>query len=441
MRKTGVIWVGHPDYVNGHVSAVQKSILASIQDIPFLCTDLQTIAITEQEAVQITRSLLHEHDCCAALVIFSTWIECSVAMAVLKELRGLPCMFWGFQQDEVNGVNRSTGSYVSATMFAGVVKRLKLRCPMLYTTWKNPDTQKKIEQFVRAAGAVDALNYSKIGLFGYTSMSIYTGTFDHVLMRYLVGPEIEHMDTYSLIRASEAASEEELAAAREKLADMVQDVEQFDPDTLKRSLSLYVGMKKICREKGWNAFNIKCQYELSQEYRAVPCVAISMLAEDNLVTSCEGDTPLTVSMLMLQYLCGKTVWYGDSLTHWDNVLQFSPCGFLPPKMAKGKPELLDFGNGRFAGGLHMRGVLRPEKITWMRLVEDIGSYHIIYGTGQGIATEPRGGTMPALNVKLDGSIEKLFGEYAGQHFAVAYGDLSEDIAMMGSIMGIEARRI
>ena len=49
--------------------------------------------------------------------------------------------------------------------------------------------------------------------------------------------------------------------------------------------------------------------------------------------------------------------------------------------------------------------------------------------------------MPALNVELDGDIMKLCEEYAGQHFAVAYGDWSEELALFAAFMGIEARRI
>ena len=36
MRKTGVIWIGHPDYLSDNLTAIQKEICESIKDIPFL---------------------------------------------------------------------------------------------------------------------------------------------------------------------------------------------------------------------------------------------------------------------------------------------------------------------------------------------------------------------------------------------------------------------
>ncbi len=441
MRKTGVIWLGHGDYLCDNTWAIQRAIVKSLGDQPLIEVEPGKIAVTEKEAVAQVRRLLGEQDCCAALVVLATWVECNVVMAALKELHGRPCMFWGFPLEEVEGRKESTGSYVSASMFAGVVRRLGLPCPTLLRSFQAPETLEEISRFSRAAGAADALFYAKIGLFGYTSMSIYTGTFDHVLMRYCIGPEIEQMDTYSLIRRAESLPAEPVEAAKERLAKLSSWGERVTPELLHKTMALYVALREFCEEKSWAAVNVKCQYELSKEYQVVPCVSLSLLAEDGIVAACEGDTPVTVTMLMLSYLSGQTVWYGDSLTHWENTLQFSPCGFLPFTMAKDKAKILPFENLPGFHGLQVCGVLRPERITWARLVEDVGSYHLLYGTGTGIETEPRGGHMPALNVRLDGDIKELCKAYAGQHFAVAYGDYSGELAMLASLLGVEAQRI
>ena len=441
MRKIGVIWTGHPDYLDDNTFAIQNAIYESIKDIPGVDVRLDPIAVTEKAAIAAAREILQERDCCGALIVFSTWIECNVAMAAMKELRGMPVLFWGFPLEECAGRKASTGSYVSATMFSGVVKRVGLSYPTLYTSWKNPKTIQQIGRFAKVAGAIDALFYTRIGLFGYTSMSIYTGTFDHVLLRYVLGPEVEQMDQYSLIHKMEQVTKEEVKAAEEKLKGLACIRRDVDPEILKKTLAMYVALKQICEEKEWEAVNVKCQYELSKEYKIIPCVSLSLLAEDGINTSCEGDMMNTVSMLLMQYLTDDVIWYGDALTEWDNVLQFSPCGFMPPSLAKGKPNVQTFPKCDGFHGLHMSGVLRSERVTFMRIVEDVGDYHILYGTGQGIATEPRGGCQPALNVVLDGRLEALREEYAGQHFALCYGDLSEEIELYARLMNIEARRV
>ncbi len=440
MRNIGVLWLGHGDYLDANTFAVQRAAAACLSRVPEIEAEAGKIAVTEAEAVEAVRDLIRR-DLCGAVIVLATWVECNVVMAALKELRGRPCMFWGFPPEEAEGRKESTGSYVSASMFSGVLKRIGVTAPTLLASWKEPDAIAQLSDFAKAAGTVDTLSYAKIGLVGYTSMHIYTGTFDHVMMRWKIGPEIEQMDTYSLIRRAEAADPESVAKAAARLGDYAEVKPDAMPEMLRKTMGLYVALKALAEEGGWQAVNVKCQYELSKEYKAVPCVALSLLAEDGICAGCEGDILCSVSMLMLQSLTGQQTWYGDSLSHTGNTVLFSPCGFLPFSMAKKPVYVQKFMEHPGFTGLQVSGVLREEPVTWMRLVEDVGSYHILYGTGDGVETSPRGGCMPALNVRLHGSMEALCKEYAGQHYALCYGDHAAKIEALARLMGIEARRV
>lgn len=440
MKKTGVVWLGHADYLDENCAAVQRAVNGTLNGVEGICSEIRRPATTEKEAVQAVRELM-AGDVCGTVIVLISWVECNVVMAALKELRNRPCIFWGFPPDEAEGRKDSTGAFVSAAMFNGVLRRLNLPWPTLYAGWKDPEAKKRLSDFACAARVIDHLFYAKIGLFGYTSMSIYPGTFDHVLLRWMIGPEVEQMDTYSLIRAAEAVPEAEVDAAVERLRGLAVCRENAAPEMLRKTMALYVALRNFCREKDWQAVNVKCQYELSKEYRVVPCVALSLLAEDGICAACEGDMLCTVSMMILQQLCGDQVWYGDSLTQWDNTVQFSPCGFMPFTMAQKPVYVQKFLEHPGFTGIQVSGVMRPEKVTWMRLVEDVGRYHIVCGTGTGRETQPRGGCMPALNVELDGDLKALEKEYAGQHYAIAYGDHADRIALAAELMGIEVRRI
>ena len=49
--------------------------------------------------------------------------------------------------------------------------------------------------------------------------------------------------------------------------------------------------------------------------------------------------------------------------------------------------------------------------------------------------------MPALDVQLDGEIDTLVHEYAGQHFALCYGDIAGAIEEYAILMGMKSLRI
>ena len=441
MTPSGVIWIGHPDYLNSNTYAITAEIRNTLKTLPYIqVEDEISIAVTDRQAIEAARKILHQN-LSGAIIVLATWVECNVVMSAIKELRGLPILFWAFPLETVGGIRESTGSYVSGTMISGPVQRLGLKSQVLLGSWKDPKTLKSVESFLRAACAVNTLFYSKIGLFGYTSMSIYTGTFDHVLMRYLIGPEVEQMDAYSLIRAAEALPPEQVQAAIAKLTGSVPIMEDVKEHKLYKTMGLYVALKNFCREKEWAAVNVKCQYEFSKEYRVVPCVALSMLADEGVVTSCEGDMLVTVSQMILNAITGQPSTYGDSLSQEGNVIKFSPCGFMPFSMAAPGARVQKFLEHPGFSGIQVCGVMRPERVTFLRLVEDVGSYHLLYGTGQGLPTEPRGGCMPALDVELDGDANELCKHYAGQHYALAYGDWADELESFARLMGIKTIRI
>ncbi len=267
-------------------------------------------------------------------------------------------------------------------------------------------------------------------------MGIYPGTFDHVLMRYIVGPEVTHKDAYSLISRAEKASVVQVDRAESKLRNYANVSNDVGSDILKRTLALYVALKDMCENEEWSAVNIKCQYEFSKEYKVVPCVALSLLAEDGIVTSCEGDILNTISMLMLHLITDNVVTYADVLSHNHNTVKFSACGFLPFSMGQGKRNVQKFLEHPGFCGIQTSFVMKPGMVTFLRLIEDIGGYHLLCGTGTGLDTQLRDGCMPALDVLLDADINTLTKNYSGQHFALCYGDVTRELEELAIILGI-----
>ena len=440
MKKVHLMWLGHKDYLDENTAAVRTAIKTSLIPLNSALADSEIVITENSQAITIVRTAIQQ-DACGAILILLTWAECDVIMTTFKELRALPCVFWGFPIEEVEGRQESTGSCVTAAMFSGTIKRLQLSTEMLIGSWKEKAIQKKLQAFVRAASAANALFYGRIGLFGYTSMSIYPGTFEHVLLRFLIGPEVEQLDSYSLITSAQSIPEEQIEKTTKQLALNIPLAPDIPPQIMQRTIALYLALKNFCKNHQWDAVNIKCQYEFSKEYRTVPCVALSMLADDGITASCEGDIPNTVSMMILHFLSGSVVTYGDALSWKDNVVTFSPCGFLPLSMGASGIRIQNFMKHPGFSGIQVCGVLRPEKVTYLRLVEDIGNFHILYGIGNGLNTQPRSGCMPALDVELDGSIETFRKTLAGQHYAIAYGDFSEEIDMLASLLNIPTIRV
>lgn len=442
MSKMGFITIAHPDYIDdGNALRIAKEARDNLCKAGIKLVAAETIAVSVRDAraagCEMVRGGVD-----GVILFFASWLECPVAMAAIREIEHLPLCVWGFPMWEENGREMSTGSYVSYTMFQGVLDRIKA---VYFGILGMPGEKKAISQvvsFCLAASAYQKLKRSRIGLVGYSSMSIYTGTFDHVLMRTMIGPEVEQSDSYSLIRLAESMSGDDCKAVCVRLREISAIHPGVSESSLMKAAALYLAIEALKDKADLDAINVKCQYEFSKEYGMTMCIPLSLAASDKFVTSCEGDILCTVSMMMLQYLTGQVIAYGDAINHKDGVLKISPCGFMPYQLSGGDCLIQNFMQGVGFTGLQNSFAMKHGRVTLLRLVEDVGSYHLLCCTGEGLAsTKLRQGFFPALDIVPDGDINELVKNYAGQHFAVCYGDLSEELLDLAKILKISVINI
>jgi len=437
--RIGIINIGHPDYPNeiGQQFAQQaaeklrsRGVIAIIDDQA--CTDPIAAARRGQQML--------EERLDGVIVWLGTWIEASTAIAAIREFEHLPFAIWGFSMFEQEGRRESTGSFVAASVLKGALERMEYPFKVILGFPEEEEPLCSSVAFAHAAHAYQQLKRTRLGLVGYASMSMYPGTFDHVLMRRVIGPEVVHFDTFSLVQLAEGIGRGELDALAADLGNGAQV--EVGPERLAKSARLYGALMKLADRHALNALNVKCQYELSQEYGMTPCVPLSKLADQGIVTACEGDVMLSATMCMLAHLCGETVTYGDILELEGDTMLLSPCGFAPPSLHhEGEPVAIrELGHPGF-DGIICSFTLERGPVTFARLVEGRGDYRLVYGTGTGVDTQLRQGRFPALNVRLDGSPERLLETIASQHYALAYGDLSEGIEDLCNILEIEALRV
>jgi len=439
--KIGFASISHVDYINGIVDEQSKIAIRNIEEAGY-----EVVPCPEPAVDYVTASnagaFLASQRLDGVVIFLASWLECPSFMSVYREVEHLPVCVQGFPMCMYQGKQESTGSYVSYTMIKGTLDRLGRSWHGILAPVDSPEAKTDVANFCAAAVAASKLKRSRVGLVGYTSMSIYTGTFDHVFLRAKIGPEVEHIDNYTLINMAEDASEDDKRQVVEEYMQRASIHCEVSEAFLLKSAGLYLSMERLLEEKGLSAINLKCQYELSKEYKMVPCVPLSLIADKGVVASCEGDILNTVSMMMLHYLSGETVTYGDAINHFGNIVKLSSCGFVPFSMGEsGKRLIRNFMPHPGFTGIQNSFTVRPGRVTLMRLVEDQCDYHILYCTGEGLETELRQGYMPAIDVRLDGDISELVKHYSGQHYAICFGDLSSKIEALAAILGIKTIRI
>lgn len=439
MTRIGLLLLGHPDYPNHlgrHFAALGVEHLQG-QGIEVMWSG--EAATDTASAAAAARDLLKQ-DVDGVIVLPGTWLEGATALAAIREIEHLPFALWGLPMFDWEGKRESTGSFVALLSLKGPLERMQYAFKVVVGLPDDPATQSALTTFARAAGAVQRLKRLRAGLVGYSAMSIYPGTFDHVLLRKQIGPEVVHIDTYSLVREAERAD----PAAVQALAAQVTGQAELAaaPERLGKACGLAVALRSLVSRHDLQALNVKCQYELSQEYGMTACLPVALLADEGVIAGCEGDMMVTVTQALLHHLTGQTVTYGDILDLQERTLLLSSCGFAPFSLAHSgdRCRVCEFDYPGF-DGLICSFTLKRGPVTFARLAEGRGDYYLVYGTGTGVETDLRQGRFPALQIEMDGDPQRLMQHIPSQHFALCYGDVSEELEDTCRIWGIETIRV
>ena len=308
MGKIGFLVVGHPDYQNDVALNFADVGVEGLRQEGIDVAYIRAALTQPWDADATARQLLRENDLDGAVVFIGTWIEAPVAVAAIRALEHVPLAVWGYPMFEHDGMRDSTGSSVGWAVVKAALDRVDLPYKGILGPVDGADTLSNAVSFCRAAATITRLRRSRIGLVGYASMGMYSATFDHLLLRFRIGPEVEHADAYSIIRRAEGFNASDAAPVVARLMEMCRIRSDVRDEHLDKAARVYLALKAWCDERHLDAVAFKCQYEFSQEYGMVGCVPLALLTQDGITTSCEGDVMLALSMLTLHYLSGQQIY-------------------------------------------------------------------------------------------------------------------------------------
>jgi L-fucose isomerase-like protein len=272
---------------------------------------------------------------------------------------------------------------------------------------------------------------------------MYTAAFDHLGLRRDFGPEVDQLDQYVLIKRLESLKASEvrpLIAKAKKQWNLGKAVREKD---LRISLRMYLALKQLAKEHRWDAVNVKCQYELSKDYGYTPCVPLSLLGND-LPCSCEGDIPLITTQLLIYYLTGKITSYCDIHTVDENELLMGACGFAPFGLGTGRPKVdrtVTLYQGLANCTQYKEGRITIARLSYTR--ERKMQLHVATGQAQAPRDFREVGCLPypGMDMVLDGDTEDFAQHIMSQHYAVVYGDITQDLEEFCNLVPVEIIRV
>jgi L-fucose isomerase-like protein len=259
-------------------------------------------------------------------------------------------------------------------------------------------------------------------------MGMYTGTIDHTRLRSHIGPEIDHVDQYMIIKRFQKLTDDDVRRYQGQTHDWNM-LPVVTPADINRMYRMYAAIKGLAMEGHHDALTIKCQYELSRTFGMAPCMSLSLLG-DEMVVSCEGDIPLVVTQLILHYLTGAPTIYGDLHHVTENAILLGACGFAPLSFAATRP-VVNKHTALYEGSLNS-SPYKSGRVTLARLSSTVTGAFKMHIAGGMSVSGPQFHDVgcppyPFITVELDDDSDTFMQNICSQHYAIVYGDVRQEL--------------
>lgn len=329
-----------------------------------------------------------------------------------------------------------TGSLCCAHQIGAVFTDIGKKYEFVYG---EPDDSKmavKVKNIAVPYALARVMGQARVGAIGGRVKGMTEIAYDEFAIKEKLGARVVNLDEKEMTAKVAAITDDEARAvlAEKKPCLMGCKVTAKEEDVLE-SIKYYMALKALAEEYSLSALSVKCY----TTYMGKVCLGYSLLAEEGIVGSCEGDVTNALTMQLLYELSNRPINNTDLLyLHEDeNTILFAHCGSSGFSIAGGEIELAPVRLAEI--GVCCKFVQAPGKVTAVNICGHGDTFRLSYMVGDAI---PCGMEFPGnpVVIHFDKSVEEIneaiMANGIGHHWMVAYGDLSEALERFCKIRNI-----
>ena len=443
--KVGFIVTGSSHFDPKYAQASREKALELLGKMEIALFTSAGIATSVDELAPVVGNLKKE-DIDLLIVQAGSFSWDNLAAHIVSQLPNIPMILWAVREPPMDGGMLKVNSLCSVMMNGAALGKLGKEFRFAYGAPGDARVSEVLTQSVRVVSALKKLRTSKLGLAGYRPPGFYGSTFNEMALRKLLGIEMEHIGLTDIMDAYSGMSDEAVAKDAEVWKSGGYGRSDAVDEGLLNSSRLYLAIKKCIDDNSVAALALKCWPELANK-DLLPCVANSRLNDDGIPVACEGDVHGAMSQMMQTALTGEPTFFCDlvDLDESRNAAFFWHCGACPAHYAGGKEKSsLGTQPSRVATWNYTCPIIefpvKPGRVTVCRLCELNGKYRLFVATGEAleIGLDMRGNcTWVKLDSDARRTVEFIVENHVEHHFALSYGDLRDDLALMAQMTGME----
>lgn len=407
-----------------------------LRDLPVLDTALVMYNSNTAKAAQ---DILCREEIGTLLLCVGTWSEDNHLLELLPLLRrkGIRLMLQAFPAVD-------TGSLCGVHQITSVFTDIGFSdYSFVYGEPGDTCAIDAIEVFSKAAPpkTVDMLPAINIGAIGGRVPGMTEIAFDEFALYEKCGAVIIPISETELLDEVAAVTEAQIDEALPGLLNRGFRI-CSTAEALRESLAFYLGMKKLVQRYRLRGLAVKCY----TRYMGKVCLGYSLLSDEDIVCSCEGDVTNAVMMRIMKDLSCQCINHTDLLypDESSNTILFAHCGSCGFSMAP-DPRQVELAPVRLQNkGVCSLFVPQIGKVTLADLVGHGDRLRMSVMVGEAVPTAmdfPGNPTRVRFDIPVGELCSRIAKAGCGHHWMIAYGDISEQLAHYCHKQGVMYQRI
>jgi hypothetical protein len=191
---------------------------------------------------------------------------------------------------------------------------------------------------VKALTAAKNIENGRFGWIGGVSPGFHNMLVDPRQLHQRLGVNVGEHEMAELVRRAQGYDNNRVVALEKDIRGAATEVTVSSSEAFNRVTRVYLALKDMADEHGYDAMAVQCWSKIQELYRIVPCMAYSWLgSEDGIAVSCEGDLQGAISMYLLNLLTGasqsSTLLDMAALDPKTNYMMMFHCGVTPRHFA------------------------------------------------------------------------------------------------------------
>lgn len=442
MKKFEVLYcpIGVPTF---HLESAQREFDASIN----LIRSIEPEAIVPNEmilSINLLREYLEGKNPDVVIVQNITFANAAYATEIFKRLNA-QFVLWTLKEPVIDGGRLRLNSLTGAFSAGNAFKQMKDSSLIYMFGSPNEETiQSKLSKTIKAAKVKHDLSHMNLLMIGHTPQGFGFGRALDLDMAASFGVNVLSVESRELTQLAKKELEKDYKQAQEIAESRMKGIEKTVEKNRVDFYRLYSVYKKYIDENNVKAIASRCWPDFFTDFGTPVCGVLGMLNDDGIAASCEADAYGALSMHIGREFSGKATYFGDpvSIDETEDTITFWHCGAGACSLAR-KDTGAETGvhPNRKIGPTMEFGLAPSKEATVFRVGRNPnGTFRFFILEGE-ILDKPKQFNGTSVVVKVNQPVNNLISNMVVDgwepHFVVVYGNVVEELEILGKILNIE----